>query len=111
MVCSPCVMTGKVRVWLDRTSGDRVFARPTASDEDRHPAKLDKDLRSPTSDGVRGDGRAEHLHIPGGRSVRIAADNVNVIEFKCGIAHSSPFPEPNRAADFVTPPFVAAARL
>jgi len=61
-----------------------------AADQDRHAAQIDEDRRRPSCCRIRRDRRAKHLDIPVGRSFRVIADDVNVIEFECRIAHHLP---------------------
>jgi hypothetical protein len=90
VVGAPGVMAGKISVLLDRPGGSGVLAWPLAADKDRHPAKIDKDLRGAARHCLRGDRRAEHLDVPIGRRFRIFADDVNMIEFERRIAHRLP---------------------
>ena len=61
MVGPPRVVAGEAGIRLDRTRRKWGFARPPASDEDRHSAEIDKDLWSAARDRVGGDRGAEHL--------------------------------------------------
>src|SRR5216683_988315 len=90
MVGSPGVMAGKVRVLPNRPGGSGGFARPSAADEDRHAAQINKDLRGATRHRIRGDRGAKHLDVPIGRRFRIFADDVDVIEFERWITHRLP---------------------
>src|SRR5712691_2819755 len=89
MVGAPRIMAGKIRVLPDRPGSDRGFARPLSADQDRHAAEFDKDLRGAAGDRVGDDRGTEHLDVPICRRMRIPADDVDVIEFECRIAHSS----------------------
>jgi hypothetical protein len=46
MVGAPGIMAGKVGIFANGPGGSGVLARPLAADKDRHPAEIDKDLRS-----------------------------------------------------------------
>src|SRR5687768_17236779 len=87
MIGSPSVVAGEIGIGPDRLVGCRILPRTAATDQDGDAAELDEDLRGTAGDGVGGNGRAEHLDIPGGRCLGVFADDVDVIEFEGGIAH------------------------
>src|SRR5688572_14442607 len=89
MIGSPGVVAGEIGKGPDRLVGCRILPRAAATDQDRDAAELDEGLRGTAGDGVGGNGRAEHLDIPGGRCLGAFADDVDVIEFEGGIAHGS----------------------
>src|SRR6185295_1136983 len=89
MIGAPGVVAGEIGIGPDRLVGCRILPGAAATDQDRHAAELDEDLRGPAGDGVGGNGRAEHLDIPGGRCLGVFADDVDVIEFEGGIVHGS----------------------
>jgi hypothetical protein len=87
MIRAPPIVAGEIGVWPDRPSRRGTLARALAADQDRHAAQLDKDLRRAARDGIAGNPRTEHLDIPSRRGMRVLADDVDVIEFECRIAH------------------------
>src|SRR5260370_38869697 len=89
MIGAPRIMAGKIRVLPDGPGAGRGFARPLAADQDRHAAELDEDLRGAAGDRVGDNRGTEHLDVPIGRSMRILADELDVIEFDCSSVHFS----------------------
>jgi hypothetical protein len=87
MVGAPGIMAGKVGISPNGPSCKGILARPPTADEDRHPAKFDKDLRGAARHRIGSDRRAEHLDIPIGRGFWVGADDVHVIELEGRVTH------------------------
>jgi hypothetical protein len=90
MIGSPFSVTGIVFKLLNGFGRARRFTGPLAANDDVGPAEFQKYLRRLPRFGFGGDRGAEHFHVPRGRFFRRLADDMNVIEFKGGVAHGVP---------------------
>ena len=87
VISPPGIVAGEIGKRSDRTGRCGGFAGPVAANNQGLPPQLEENLRRAVRHLVGDDLGAKHLHVPVGRVVRVLADDVDVIEGECGIAH------------------------
>lgn len=89
MIGAPFVVAGKPAKAANRRRVDGGLGRALAADDDGLAAQLHEDLRRSVGCRIVGNGGAEHVDVPLRGRLGIAADDVNMVEGKGGVAHHS----------------------